>query len=106
MKSNKDALLDAALLVETQGGWCRDYLARDAAGEGCFYDDEEAVSFCAVGALCRASNTTVQAGELVNLCAAKLRLKDRTEHLATWNNQVATSGAEVGRLFRSVAATL
>lgn len=98
-------LTEAAELVEA--GWVQGVLAIDEDGDECEPTMEEAVAWCATGALNAAAPTLeayCQAENATTLFVQSI-IDEDIESIEDWNDSRASSGKEVADLFRSLASS-
>jgi hypothetical protein len=94
-----DVLDKAADLIEPEGAWTQEYMARDADGYLASVRSEKAVRFCAMGAIRRVNRV----GEDAALSFLKLAIGK--DNVARWNDSIDRTQAEVVAALRQ-AATL
>lgn len=87
-------------------GWCRGAPAVDKNGSSVGSSSSEAVRWCAIGAMCKETGSDVaKFADLYGLVAADL-IESRNMSLSEWNDNVASSGEDVARLFEKVSERL
>ena len=96
-------LLRAANLVEPKGAWTQKTFARDSAGDACSSYAEEATSYCAIGALNKASVGAV--GEGIYKAVAHFEEYVGTP-IAIWNDHPKRTQKEVVAFLRGAAKKL
>lgn len=109
MKTAKQILTEAAKLVEQ--GWTQYTFARDKQGRKCLEKSDDAVYWCAIGAMMRASEADALVHDYEREEAKAALLVTIGEEwgempVTTWNDQCATSGNEVATVMRKAAERL
>lgn len=95
----KKILERAANLVSA--GWAQGVVGRYKNGDACGWDDSEAVSWCALGAINRAA---MDEGHCLGACAAVDRLRHIVGYfVVAWNDAPERTQAQVVRALRSAA---
>jgi len=105
----KDILVRAATIVLCEG-WTRKWFAKDERGKDTEWWNEDAVKFCAVGAIHKARKELIGFGDEVYritdtvVAEAHKRGLPKTElALSVWNDDIATSAEEVAELLLAAA---
>ena len=93
-----DILDKAADLIEPEGAWTTDAEARNADGDEGEYDMEDAVCFCAGGAIWRCSPSLAAASLAGNYLA------EMVGEVPAWNDDSRRTQPEVVAKLREVAA--
>jgi hypothetical protein len=96
-----EVLAKAADLIEPEGAWSNDDVARDRAGEMTFAADPSAVCWCALGAIWHASVGTGVNDYLIE--NAVLRIIEG-DSIAAWNDAPGRTQAEVVAALRAASA--
>jgi YD repeat-containing protein len=97
---SKEAVLEEAARI-IEGGWARHELAYDAEGNPVYYTDPTAVTFCLVGALSLAEIRLNHSFGWNLLLKGVLEKRGFTGiFISDWNNEIATSAAEVAEVLR------
>ena len=105
MTTSTDILLAAADLLDRPGAWSPQALARNADGVCTSPYEEDAVSWCATGALMRVS----QEADIQDYRAARAQLaetlyeSDHEPDIVDWNDAHGRTQAEVVAMLRRAA---
>ncbi len=93
-------LRDAADLIEPEGAWTQNDFARDSAGNSINVHDDNAVCFCALGAIRKAGDCWTYHGQE----EAVANLQEHVGHpVAIWNDHPKRTQAEVVAFMRGAA---
>jgi len=97
-----------ALLIRARGflerGWCRNAVARDAAGNGVWPTDEKAVAWCAGGALIGAGMHHDLVSCLTHPAVRRLWAVIGDDCIAPFNNRQETVEPVLAAFDRAIAA--
>jgi hypothetical protein len=106
MSEVKKVLRRAAKLLEPRGAWTQGEAARNAAGARVEVNAPDAVSFCAFGAICRASPAAGTAGATVALGRAlgALEALPGVGCVASWNDKKSRRKGQVIAALRKAAS--
>jgi hypothetical protein len=97
-KTTLEVLLEARALIAKPENWTQQAVARDRFGNGTSVLAENAISFCALGALCRAHGNEMWAGRAFTPLSEEMR-----PNIPTFNN--SRTHADVLAAFeRAIAA--
>ena len=101
----RDILIAAADLLDPDGAWTQRELARGPGGQATSPQAEDAVSWCAIGAITRVS----RAADIQDYRKARARLaetlsREGYKDIAQWNDTRGRIRPQVVRMLRRAAA--